>query len=234
MEKFRQVFKNKHVVLPVIHVEDLKQAILNIAVAKEAGADGVFIINHNIPYEKLLDIYQLVSDKFPGFWMGINLLDLGPFEVFDTIFGKGLRVQGVWTDNAMIDEFLKDHNQDEPEKIKRFISMDSWKGLYFGGVAFKYQRQVYELEKAAKIAERYMDVVTTSGPATGQEPDTEKIRRIRQAIPGKPLAIASGITPENVKDYLELADCFLVATGISRNFFTLDETKTERLIETVR
>jgi len=233
MEKFREVFKNRHVVLPVIHVKDLKQVLLNIAVTKNAGADGVFLINHKIPNKKLLDIYQFASDKFPGFWIGINLLGLKPFRVFDTIFKKGFRVQGVWTDNAMIDESSEYKYQDEPEKIKRYFSMDGWKGLYFGGVAFKYQRQVHDVGRAAKIAARYMDVVTTSGRVTGEAPEIEKIRRMRQAISGKPLAIASGITPDNVSDYLE-ADCFLVATGISSDFYTLDEAKTRRLIEMVR
>ncbi len=232
MDRLREVFKNNHLVLPVIHVEDLSQALSNIAVAKEAGADGVFLINHKIPYQKLLDIYYLASVRFLGFWMGINLLDLAPFRVFDKVFKGGLRVEGIWVDNARIDEFGNEQN--EPLRIKDLIHANKWNGLYFGGIAFKYQRPAYNLEKLAKIAARYMDVVTTSGPATGQAASVEKIRLISQAISGKPLAIASGITPENVKDYLKLANCFLVATGISSDFYTLDEAKTKRLVEKVR
>jgi hypothetical protein len=47
----------------------------------------------------------------------------------------------------------------------------------------------------------------------------EECRRVNAARPLKralgdwPLAIASGITPENVGEYLPVADCFLVATG---------------------
>lgn len=232
MDRFRKIFKNKYVVLPVIHVEDLKQAVSNVAIAQEVGADGVFLINHRISYLKLLDIYQFASAKFPGFWMGVNCLDLEPFRALEEIFKKGLRVAGVWVDNAQIDELSED--QHEPEKVKRFIRMNKWKGLYFGGVAFKYQPQVSNLEKVARIAEHYMDVVTTSGPATGQTADPEKIRRIRRAIMGKPLAIASGITPENVLDYLNISDCFLVATGISKNFTTLDPKRLNMLIKAVR
>ena len=55
---------------------------------------------------------------------------------------------------------------------------------------------------AARNAMPYMDVVTTSGPGTGKAAAPEKIRTIRQAIGDKPLAIASGVTPENVPDYL--------------------------------
>jgi predicted TIM-barrel enzyme len=49
-----------------------------------------------------------------------------------------------------------------------------------------------------------------------------------------PLGIASGITPENVEEYLPLADCFLVATGIIRSFSQLDLTRVRLLIERVR
>ena len=35
--------------------------------------------------------------------------------------------------------------------------------MYFGGVAFKYQRRVNDTILATKIACQYMDVVTTSG-----------------------------------------------------------------------
>nr|NIN71503.1 hypothetical protein [Gemmatimonadota bacterium]NIO31186.1 hypothetical protein [Gemmatimonadota bacterium] len=53
------------------------------------------------------------------------------------------------------------------------------------------------------------------------------------AVGGFPLAIASGITPENVGDYLDVADCFLVATGISSSFTELDPVKVRSLIEQV-
>lgn len=234
MERFREIFKNKHVVLPVIHVESPRQAVINIAVAKGAGADGVFLINHKISCTMLLDVYQLAANKFPDFWIGINLLGLSAFDAFETIFEKGLRVSGVWTDDAHIEEFKSIAEQFEALRVKQYVLTQRWKGLYFGGVAFKYQRQVDELEKSAYIASHFMDVVTTSGLATGMASDLGKVCRMRQAIPGKPLAIASGINPENVADYLELADCFLVATGISKDFYTLDEAKTKSLVEKVR
>ena len=44
--------------------------------------------------------------------------------------------------------------------------------------------------------------------------DSSKIEIFRKAIGDKPMALASGITPENVMTYHEV-DCFLVATGIN-------------------
>ena len=57
---------------------------------------------------------------------------------------------------------------------------------------------------------------------------------MKQAIGDFPLAIASGITPENVKDYLEVADCFLVATGISNSFSELSPVRVRELVRNIR
>lgn len=57
---------------------------------------------------------------------------------------------------------------------------------------------------------------------------------MKQAIGEFPLAIASGITPENVSESLDIADCFLVAKGISTSFTELDPVRVKRLVDVVR
>jgi predicted TIM-barrel enzyme len=79
-----------------------------------------------------------------------------------------------------------------------------------------------------------MDVVTTSGPGTGLPANVEKISRMKQALGDFPLAIASGITSENIHKYLPYATCFLVATGISKDFHSIDPERLRVLIENVR
>ena len=229
INRFRTVFSNRHVVLPVIHVVDVPQAIRNAEIALNAGADGVFLINHDLPYTTLLDVYAAVSTAFSDWWIGVNCLDLDAAGVFQHI-GKGMA--GVWVDNAMIHEDLV--AQPEADAVLKAQRVCEWHGLYFGGVAFKYQRPVMDVARAAQLGAGYMDVVTTSGPATGQAAAPEKIRRMKQAIGDHPLAIASGITPENVTDYLAFADCFLVATGICNRIDELDESRTSALIQIVR
>ena len=56
---------------------------------------------------------------------------------------------------------------------------------------------------------------------------------MKQALGEFPLGIASGITPENVSEYLDIADCFLVATGISTSFTELDPVRVRALMEFV-
>jgi hypothetical protein len=112
--------------------------------------------------------------------------------------------------------------------------MSGWRGLYFGGTAFKYRRIVSpeDYSAVAGIAAEHMDVVTTSGPGTGEAADPSKIAAFRAGVGERALAIASGITPENASLYAA-ADCFIVATGINKpgNFYEIDPARLSRLID---
>ncbi len=174
-------------------------------------------------------IHENVHRELPDWWIGVNCLDLAPSEVFHKISPE---VSGVWVDNAMVDERVAE--QPMAAAILESRIQSGWPGLYFGGVAFKYQRQVQDLAGAAQMAKQYMDILTTSGPGTGQAAPREKIKAIRDALGDFPLAIASGITPDNVQDYLDVADCFLVATGISSSFTELDPSLVRALVVAVR
>lgn len=229
MDRFRRVFSQRHVLLPVVHVTELEQALRNAQIARDAGADGVFLINHGMTDDELLWIHAQVVTVFPEWWVGVNCLGLSPQEVFTHVACK---VAGVWVDNALIHE--DQASQPAAEQVMAVQQQYKWQGLYFGGVAFKYQRPVADLARAAKIAARYMDVVTTSGPGTGRAASPEKIRIMKEALGEAPLAIASGITPENVIDYLPWADCFLVATGISRTFEELAPERVQELVDRIR
>lgn len=230
MNKFHKVFKNAHVVLPVIHVEYEYQVLENAETAFDAGCDGVFLIAHGtMSHKMLLRISKKTEEKFPGRWVGVNCLDLEAVEVFREVPKD---TAGIWVDNARIDE--REAKQIQAESVRKMRKKSGCKALYFGGVAFKYQRSVEDAGKAARIAAKFMDVVTTSGPGTGHAAPVDKIRTMKEALGDSPLAIASGITPENVGDYLPWTDCFLVATGISKNVKWLDLLKTKALVKRVR
>jgi len=227
--RFREVFPRGHVVLPVIHVSSEEQAQRNAGIACGAGAHGAFLINHSMGSAELLAIHERVAQAFPGWWLGVNCLDLDPAQA---VRRASPEVAGIWSDNAMIRE--SQESQPQADEVLAAIRETGWPGLYFGGVAFKYQRPVDDLGAAARIAGRYMDVVTTSGAGTGQAAHLEKIAAMKAALGDLPLAIASGITPENVRHYLPISDCYLVATGIGDSFEELNPVRVGALVDAVR
>lgn len=205
----KAIFRDRHTFLPVVRVETKEQSVRNAKIAADNGADGIFLINHITPHDHLLEVYGAVKAELPDLWVGLNCLDLGRTAI-DRI---PLEVEGLWVDDAGINEGSK------PTAVaSEFLNWRrnrGWEGLYFGGVAFKYQTKIKDVAKAAKLARPYMDVITTSGVGTGHPADIEKIILMNKGAGEHPLGIASGITPDNVRLYLPYVNFFLVATGIS-------------------
>ena len=81
-----------------------------------------------------------------------------------------------------------------------------------------------------------MDAVTTSGVATGKAADLEKITTFRRACADHPLAVASGITPDNISDYAPLLDAILIATGINEDddFYNINLQRLQTVLERSR
>ncbi|MEM7440138.1 MAG: adenine phosphoribosyltransferase [Pseudomonadota bacterium] len=221
------------VVMPVIHVLNAQRTLANIDVLTDLGAAGCFLINHDFDVETFLPIVREVRAQRPDLWLGLNFLAVTGLRAFPTLAdleAEGCKVDAYWADDARIDE--TQDVQSEARAIQD--ARNSWNGLYFGGTAFKKQRPVAEADygAAAGIAQHWMDVVCTSGQATGIEAEDTKIATFRRAIGDKALALASGITPENAHRYKEV-DCFMVATGINYdgNFYDIEAARLRRLLE---
>jgi hypothetical protein len=185
-------------------------------------------------YDFVNDVHETVKNRFPSFWVGVNYLDFinNPLEVFPNLKPD---VNGAWLDDSWVN--LEGRPQHEAEAIKKTKVESGWDGLYFGGVAFKYRGRVStkDLTGIAKEATQFMDVVTTSGDGTGIAPDVTKISLMKEGMGDLPLAIASGITPENAYNYLEIADAFLVATSLLRKGTEdFDPVKVKALVDAVR
>jgi len=207
----------------VIHVLDDVQTLRNVRIAFENGAHGVFLINHTCGAERLLGIYYIVRTVFSKHWIGLNCLDLDPLQALSVVPQDA---NALWVDSVRIDLAAKDPVQHTRRYHEfRRPSNTRWRGELFGGVAFKYQPQNGDPAHEAQLAAPFVDVITTSGSETGSAPDVHKIRLMKEAVPNKPLAIASGMTPENIRIFLPYADYFLVATGISDSHTELNPAR---------
>lgn len=224
-------------VLPVIHVRDYEQTNRNVGVAIDEGAGGVFLINHDFAVDRFLPIIRSLRAAYPEAWLGVNFLAVTgkqAFPVLADLQNDGYVVDGYWADDARIDEQSSADDQPEAAEILAIKEECGWGGLYFGGTAFKKQRIVEPscFQTAAAIASRWMDVVTTSGVATGKEAGVDKVKTFREGVGDNALALASGITAENVACYAKHLDAILVATGINvaGDFYNIEQTRLRTLI----
>ena len=233
--EFHDLFgDNGPIILPVIHVLDHDQTASNIDTLIDAGVSGCFLINHDFDVDRFLPIIRSIRTRYPNFWIGVNFLAVtgrDAFPVLATLASQGYQIDSYWADDARIDE--REGQQIEANEIQNIRQQTGWNGLYFGGTAFKKQRDVNPADyaKSAQIASGFMDVVTTSGIATGNAAKLSKVATFRSALPDTPIALASGITPENAADYA-MVDCFMVATGINiaDDFYNIDPAKLSSLI----
>lgn len=226
------------VILPVIHVLDSEQAEHNIKAAIAGGCPGVFLINHDFEKEKLVPIIKEMRQAFPDIWLGVNFLAVTgkfAFPILGELQAEGCMVDGYWADDARMDERRAEDDQPEADEIAAIRDSSGWTGLYIGGTAFKKQRDVDPAQygKSARIATNYMDVVVTSGVATGHAADVGKIDTFREHCGNTALGLASGITPENAAQYADAVDLFMVATGINHDgdFYNIDPERLKRLMD---
>lgn len=225
-------------VFPVIHVRDSNQAIEQSDLAFESGANGVYLIDHNSPRNtrNLVDSYNEVASKFVDRFVGINFLQHSSAAYSLSFIRVGIDTgslarlpDGLWADDADIDkEQLIDIRLEHPELAAI---------TYLGGVAFKYTPYfTNDSHRAADEAVRlqpFIDVVVTSGEGTGQAPPPEKIKAMKTAIQEAPLAVASGISTENIHNYIGYFDQLLVSTSIETKPYSgvFDPRKLKDLID---
>jgi hypothetical protein len=101
---------------------------------------------------------------------------------------------------------------------------------FFGSVAFKYQAYEPDPAAAARFADGCGFIPTTSGAGTGEAPALAKVETMAAALESRQkLALASGITAENVGQFLPHVGRYLVATGISSSFYEFDEKQVNLL-----
>jgi len=202
---------------PVIHVNNEAQAVDNARIIHESGAHGCFLIDHHCEATNLVACYKAVRALFPDMWIGLNFLGC---EAESICTHLPTDANALWLDNLGDDD-----------TAWAFCPSEM---LVFGGVAFKYQKKVEDVAAAAVAALNSCDVITTSGNATGVAPALEKIQTMKAAIGEWPLAIASGMTLDNISKFVPFVEYFLVATGISESFNQLDPEKVKKMVALVQ
>ena len=200
--------------IPVIHMINENQVLTNVETCLSCGIEKVFIINHQTTSEELIKCAKRVKDTYTTLWVGINMLDK---YVEDAILYE-FEFDGLWCDQSIK---LEDY------KYRKF------KGILFTGLAFKYQPQPKDIELACKESILTSDVSTTSGPGTGKAADINKILELRNHLVEHPMAIASGVSVDNIENYKGVVDYLLVASSITSASEIIYKDKLLELLEYV-
>lgn len=225
---------------PVVHCTNKSAAMKAIKIVETSGADGFFLIDQGKMQAK--DVVGLAWEvaREGALPVGLNLLGLSANEVAMKVDGSSIALW--WADNALIPEMVR---VETPPKSRSRSPADILRGLeFFGGVAFKYQPFVPDdrLEHEISLSKTWhVDVVTTSGPGTGKPANVDRVRQMFEhvqklnATGGRQqrLGLASGVTVDNVGEFLPYVDDFLVGTGIEKDFGVLDPGRVKALADQI-
>ncbi len=193
---------------------NINQVMTNIDTVIRCGLNKVFIINHSVSDSDLLHCATYAKARHPKLWIGINRLNKSAKQAL----ASNVEVDALWCDQSV---------EQEDYKNKEF------KGMVFGGLAFKYQPIPKDLKLASDEAILSTDVATTSGAGTGEAADMEKILEIREYLGSHPMAIASGVDKTNILDYNGVVNYLLVASSITSRSEMIYEDKLNELIDII-
>lgn len=211
-------------IYPVIHYIDRVTAFSEAQKAIDAGADGIFLINHHGDDMELLSVACAIKNKHPQLPVGVNFLSMTGLDA--AIMARKFGLPMVWGDDVGVDsKGLTDLGLSvQAQKVAGADGFD-----VFASVAFKYRPHEPNPDLAAKNALAAGFIPTTSGSGTGSAPELDKIISMSKATGGV-LAVASGMTPENVSDFAPYLSHVLVATGVAIDDHRMDVDKLKLLI----
>lgn len=214
-------------IIPVIHHIDLETTLKNFDICIKNNVFGVFLISMDGKNDDLSQTGLKLKSIDKNIKIGINLLGESALECVKESIDFGLDM--AWSDEPII---TSEKILSEAIEIKEILKNKNGH-LFFNSVAFKYQKIERKPGVAASNSTCFNFIPTTSGEKTGVSADLVKILEIKNAINEYPLALASGLTPENVKEYVKYIEYGLVSTGISKNFHEFENIKLEKLMKEV-
>ncbi len=231
---------------PLYDSDDQKvmdQAMADLAVYQEAGVDSILLENdHDLPYiqppldEKgialMIEISKEVRKRFGG-PIGIQMLeaanitsleiaaeaDLDYIRVEAFVFAH---VGGSGIINGSAGKILRSRKERKVEHIQVFADVKKKHGSHSLTIDLDIKDEIMQAEFFLA------DGVIVTSHFTGISPDKNDLIKAKSATK-LPVLIGSGMTAENIQDYLPLADGFIVGSYFRKDGKFLEKLEPERL-----
>jgi membrane complex biogenesis BtpA family protein len=263
-EDLLRVFKNYPAVAGYVHLpalpgtpgwkgdmEEVKRFAVKDAVSlAEGGVDGVVVENFwDAPFSKgsvepvtIAAMTACISEirKAVDVAVGINVLrndGVAALSIAAVTGAQFIRVSNL-THAMVTDQGIIEGCSYEVSRLKARLGADV---LIFADVMVKhaFPLGVMDIGGAARdIALRGgADVLVVSGSETGAPIDVSELRRVREAVPGFPVASGSGVNEGNAGELKELLEVILIGTWFKRDgdiSKPVDTDRVKRMIDLLR
>lgn len=211
----------------------LDQALAEAQLYRDGGLHALMIENmHDIPYVRtpgpeitaaMAVIAREVKRAQPDLPLGIQILAGANREALAAALAAGadfIRAEG-FVFGHVADEGYIDACAGELLRHRKAIGAESI--AVFTDIKKKHSAHAVtadvDILQTAHAAEYFLsDGLILTGAATGQAASLEELRAVHEASP-LPLLVGSGITAGNIRDYLPLADAFIVGSFFKQDGF---------------
>ncbi len=227
-------------------------ALKDARLLQEGGVDGLIVENmwdlpyfvgENVPPEEIASMAVATREviKESSVPVGVNIVHNGWRGELSIAVASGAKFMRVcllagalvWDtgefDHGVCAKLLRMRKFLHAEHVKLFADVTKKHAVMFPGI---------DLKKHAEWLNFYMaDALIVTGTMTGKSPSVEKVKKVREYLPDRPILVGSGVNPSNVRDFFRYADGAIVGTyfkvgGLTQNPVELDRVK--RLMEEVR
>lgn len=241
------IFGRRKAVIGVIHLRALPgspdydgasmDALLAHALSeaeryRAGGLDGLIVENHgDIPFAKPADlgpetaacmavITQAVrtATRLP---VGVNVLANGAVQALAVAKAAGAAFIRVnqWANAYVANEGFMEGRAAEAARYRAWLHARNVKifadvHVKHGAHAITADRSIQELARDVEFFDA--DVAIATGQRTGDSATTEELRTIAAGT-SLPVAVGSGVNPDNVGDILSVADAVIVASYLKQD-----------------
>ena len=221
------------------------QALSDLEMYKKAGVDSVFLENdHDLPYIQppldedgialMTKIAKEARKRFDG-PIGIQMLEaanITSLEIASEADLDYIRVEafvfahvgGSGIINGSAGKILRRRKELDAEHIKVFADVKKKHGSHSLTIDLDIKDEIMQAEFFLA------DGVIVTSQFTGMKPDTNDLIKAK-SVTKLPVLIGSGMTPQNISDYLPLADGFIVGSYFRKDGKFLETLQPERLDE---
>jgi membrane complex biogenesis BtpA family protein len=233
-------------------VEELTEsAVRESLVYRDGGVDALMVENmHDVPYMRgsvgpevvaAMAVVARAVKSEAGLPTGVQILAGANVEAVAVAHAAGLdyvRVE-AYTFAHVADEGIIESSAAELLRFRRRIGADGvrvWADVKKKHASHAITADVSLGETAAAVEFMLGDAVIVSGAATGEPPRAADVREAKSRC-RLPVLLGSGVTPENVAEFYEDADGFVVGSyfkegGLWSN--TVERARVRRLADALR
>lgn len=214
----------------------LRNALADLRAFEKGGVDGViFENNYDIPHKPFVDAPVIAAMALLGekiktatkLPVGVNVLwndyyaSLSLAKLLNLQF---IRVP-VFVDKVKTDYGVIEGNPQEITKLRKSFNIPNV-GL-FTDIHVKHSKILskHNIATSAKLAVRNgADAVVVTGRWTGEVPDLEKLKSVRDAVGDFPILVGSGADAGNIKVLCRYANGVIVSTSLKSGGRQKNET----------